>query len=115
MLDMVRSMMSQSGLPLSFWGFVLEAAALILNNCPSKSIEKIPYEVWHGKVPKISFLRVWGCKAYVKKLLHTSKLEPRSTKCIFIGYPKETKGYYFYIPSKNKIFIARTRIPSKGR
>ncbi len=110
LLDMVRSMMSHSGLPLSFWGYALEAALLILNRSPSKSVEKIPYEVWHGKVPKVSFLRVWGCKAYVKKLLHTTKLEPRSTECIFVGYPKETKGYYFYIPNENKIIVARNAV-----
>ena len=24
-----------------------------------------------------------------------------------MGYPKEKKGYYFYIPSENKVFVAR--------
>ena len=24
-----------------------------------------------------------------------------------MGYPKETKGYYFYLPSDNKVFVAR--------
>ncbi|GKC52781.1 retrotransposon protein, putative, ty1-copia subclass [Tanacetum coccineum] len=27
--------------------------------------------------------------------------------CIFIGYPKETMGYYFYFPHENKIIVAR--------
>nr|GEW30676.1 retrovirus-related Pol polyprotein from transposon TNT 1-94 [Tanacetum cinerariifolium] len=35
------------------------------------------------------------------------KLQQRSVKCIFIGYPKETMGYYFYFPPKNKIVVAR--------
>nr|GFD12676.1 retrovirus-related Pol polyprotein from transposon TNT 1-94 [Tanacetum cinerariifolium] len=34
-------------------------------------------------------------------------LEPRSIKCIFIGYPKETMGYSFYYPSENKVLVAR--------
>ena len=25
----------------------------------------------------------------------------------FVGYPKETKGYYFYNPSEHKVFVAR--------
>ena len=29
---------------------------------------------------------------------------------LFIGYPKETKGYYFYNASENKVFIARNSI-----
>src|SRR4051812_26002275 len=48
-----------------------------------------------GKKQKLSFLKVWGCDAYVKKL-QPDKLEPKSEKCVFIGYPKETVGYTFY-------------------
>jgi transposase InsO family protein len=36
LLDMVRSMMSQADLPLSFWGYALETAAFTLNRVPSK-------------------------------------------------------------------------------
>ena len=25
----------------------------------------------------------------------------------FVGYPKETKGYYFFDPQENKVFVAR--------
>ena len=38
LLDMVRSMMSLIGLPLSFWGYALETVAFTLNRAPSKSI-----------------------------------------------------------------------------
>nr|GFC68819.1 putative retrotransposon Ty1-copia subclass protein [Tanacetum cinerariifolium] len=34
------------------------------------------------------------------------KLDPRSFKSIFVGYPTETMGYSFYSPSKNKVFVA---------
>ncbi|KAJ9546934.1 hypothetical protein OSB04_019477 [Centaurea solstitialis] len=37
----------------------------------------------------------------------TEKLKPKSDKCIFVGYPKNTLGYYFYSPSENKVFVAR--------
>ena len=45
LLDMVRSMMSQTDLPISFWGYALETAAFILNRIPSKVVEKTPYEI----------------------------------------------------------------------
>ena len=35
------------------------------------------------------------------------KLEPKSEKCVFIGYPKETVGYTFYHRSEGKIFVAK--------
>src|SRR3954471_2173410 len=106
LLDMVRSMMSLTDLPLSFWGYALDTAAFTLNRAPSKSIETIPYELWFGKKLKLSFLKVWGCEAYVKKL-QPDKLEPKAEKCVFIGYPKETIGYTFYHISKGKNFIAK--------
>jgi transposase InsO family protein len=44
LLDMVRSMMSLTDLPLSFWGYALETAAFTLNRAPSKSVKTTPYE-----------------------------------------------------------------------
>ena len=76
-------------LPLSFWGYALEAASFNLNRAPSKSVEMTPYELWFGKKPKLSFLKVWGCDAYVKKF-QPDKLVHKSRKCVFIGYPNET-------------------------
>ena len=93
-------MMSLTNLPLSFWGNALETTAFTLNRAPSKSVETTPYELWFSKKPKLSFLKVWGCDAY------PDKLKPKSEKCVFIGYPKETVGYTFYHRFESKIFVA---------
>nr|GEY14090.1 zinc finger, CCHC-type [Tanacetum cinerariifolium] len=58
LLDMVRSMMSQTTLPKSFWDYALETATRILNMVPTKKVKKTLYEVWHRKAPKLSYLRV---------------------------------------------------------
>nr|GEW88987.1 hypothetical protein [Tanacetum cinerariifolium] len=44
--------------------------------------EKTPYEVWHGQALKLSYLKVWGCEALVKRdtLTKPDKLEPKSIK-----------------------------------
>ena len=78
----------------------------MLKRAPSKSVETTPYELWFSKKHKLSFFKVWGCDAYVKKF-HPDKLKPKSEKCVFIGYPKETVGYTFYHRSKGKIFFAK--------
>ncbi|KAK8624593.1 hypothetical protein V6N13_089485 [Hibiscus sabdariffa] len=105
LLDMVRSMLSHNDLSNTFYGYALETDAFTLNRVPSKSVQKTPYEMSTGKRPNMSFMKIWGCKAYVKHQMST-KLEPKSEKCTFVGYPKETKGYYFY--NENKVFVART-------
>ena len=99
-------MISLTDFPLSFWGYVLETAAFTLNRAPSKSVETTSYELWFGKKPKLSFRKVWGCDTYVKRL-QPDKLEPKSEKCVFIGYPKKTIGYTFYHRSEGKIFVAK--------
>ncbi|GJX83504.1 retrotransposon protein, putative, ty1-copia subclass [Tanacetum coccineum] len=106
LLDMVRSMMNLTTLPLFFWDYALESATRILNMVPTKKVDKTPYELWYGKVLNLSYLKVWGCEALVKRDT-PDKLQQRSVKCIFIGYPKETMGYYFYFPPENKIVVAR--------
>nr|GEZ30819.1 hypothetical protein [Tanacetum cinerariifolium] len=62
---MVRSMMNLTTLPLSFWGYALEAAARILNMVPTKKVDKTPYELWFGKVPNLSYLKDTQRKRWV--------------------------------------------------
>ena len=80
-----------------------------MNRVLLKAVEKTPYEIWNGKTPNLSFLKIWGCEAYVKCQI-LDKLAPKSNKCLFMGYPKETKGYYFYNASENKVFVARNGV-----
>ncbi|KAK9045981.1 hypothetical protein V6N11_051884 [Hibiscus sabdariffa] len=93
-------------------GYALETDAFTLNRVPSKSVQKTPHEMWNGKRPNMSFMKIWGCKAYVKHQMST-KLEPKSEKCTFVGYPKETKGYYFY-KREQSFCCSNWSIPLKG-
>ena len=34
------------------------------------------------------------------------KLGSRSDRCLFVGYPKESKGYYFYLAEEQKLFVS---------
>ncbi|KAL0349771.1 UNVERIFIED_CONTAM: Retrovirus-related Pol polyprotein from transposon TNT 1-94 [Sesamum radiatum] len=104
LLDMIRSMMSFTELPLSFWGYALETAARLLNIAPSKTVAQTPYQIWHDKPTSYKYLRVWGSPAYIKRLVG-DKLDSRSSLCRFIGYPKETVGYYFYDPTEQKLLL----------
>ncbi|GKC80470.1 retrotransposon protein, putative, ty1-copia subclass [Tanacetum coccineum] len=57
----------------------LETATRILNMVPTKKVDKTPYELWYGKVPNLSYLKVWGCVALVKRDT-LDKLQQRSLK-----------------------------------
>ena len=86
LLEKVRCLLISSGLQKSFWGeAILTAAHLIILSPFVRLSGKTPDFVWNGRKPDISYLRIFGCSAFVHQNL--DKLEPRSIKCVFIGYP----------------------------
>ena len=96
LLEMVRSMMAQAHLPITFWGDSLLTATFILNQVPTKSIASTLYELWTGRKPNLSVLKPWGCAAYVHDSSHKyEKLGPRGKKSIFMRYSDVSKGYVF--------------------
>ncbi|XP_070006106.1 uncharacterized protein [Nicotiana sylvestris] len=97
-------MLSYSDLLSSFWGYALETSNYILNLEPSKSVPSTPVELWTRCKPNLRHIRVWGCPAHVLKG-KTDKLESRTEVCIFIGYPKGTKGGLFYCPKEKKVIV----------
>ena len=40
----------------------------------------------------------------------SDKLGAKSDKCLFVGYPKKTIGYYFYNPLEQKMFVSKHAI-----
>ena len=109
LLDMVRSMMSYSSLPPSFWGYALQTAMYILNVVPSKSIPKTPLELWNGRKPVLRYFRIWGCPAHVLRG-KTGKLKSRTEVCLFVGYPKGIRGGLFSSPQDKKVIVSTNAI-----
>eukprot|EP00253_Pinus_taeda_P002983 PITA_02983 len=84
-------MLSGVGLGQEFWAEAVDIACYLVNRSPSSTLEdKTPQEVWAGKKPSLSHLRVFRCDAYVhvpKEKL--TKLDSKFEKCIFIGEVKD--------------------------
>ena len=110
MLDMVRSMMSHVDLPMSFWGYAMEMAALTLNRVPTKMVQKTSYEIWTEKRQSMSFLKVWGCEAFVKHVWNMPSLDQNQTIAILWGIRKKLRVTWFYNPAENKRVVARTAV-----
>ena len=66
---------------------------------------QIPQEIWTGSKPNYDKLRIFGCEAYT--LIPQDdrrKLEPRSRKCIFLGYgPHGEIKYRLWDPEHRQI------------
>ena len=58
LMDMVRSMLSNSPLPISLWMEALKTAVYLLNRIPTKAVPKTPLELWIGRKPSLRHLHV---------------------------------------------------------
>ena len=100
LVDMVRSMLSNSILPNFLWTGTLKTTVYILNCVPTKAVPKTPFELWKNWKPSLRHMRVWGCPSEVGIYNpHEKKLDPRTLSGFFIGYTETSKGYRFYCPS----------------
>ena len=96
LLDMVRLMMAQENLLISYWGDALLIVAYVLNRVPSKNVASTLYELWNNWKPNLTILQSWGSAAYIQNSSHKyGKLGHRGRKCIFIRYSEHCKGYVF--------------------
>ena len=60
-------------------------------------MEKTPYKLWHGKPPKISYLRVFGYKCFILNIKdHLHKFDAKAEEGIFLGYSTRSNTYRVY-------------------
>lgn len=106
-VDMGLSMLNHASVPSKYWDFAFEAAIHIINRLPTAILQnKSPWEVLFHSAPPITHLRTFGCAVFPNLRPYTKhKLEPRSSLCIFLGYPSGYKGYRCYSVAKQKFYI----------
>ncbi|GJX19059.1 retrovirus-related pol polyprotein from transposon TNT 1-94 [Tanacetum coccineum] len=65
---------------------------------------KTPMETWTGRQVNYSDLHIFGSHVYVMyNTQETTKLDPKSIKCLFLGYADEVKRYRLWDPTAHKI------------
>ncbi|KAF7840931.1 BURP domain-containing protein BNM2A-like [Senna tora] len=118
-----RALLFHAGLSSKFWGEAMLTATYIINKLPTRVLNwKCPFEVLMNKVPKYSLMKVFGCLAYATNTSpHKTKFDPRSKKCMFVGYAADCRGYKLFDLEEGNIFVSRDVVfyedsfPLKGR
>jgi hypothetical protein len=105
LMEKSRCMFSGAGLGKELWVEAVGTTCYLVNRSPSSTLdEKTPQEVWTGKKPSLTHLKVIGCEAYVYvPKENMSKLDKNVEKCIFIGYKDGLKGYKLWNPETKKV------------
>ena len=109
LVEAVRCMISDSGLPKSFWAEAISTANYVINRSPSAAIKsKTPYEMLNNVKPNVEHFKIFGCESFVHiPKDERSKLDSKSKKCIFLGYANKKKGFRLYDDVNKKILHSR--------
>src|SRR5271168_4227024 len=108
-VNKAEAMRHHAGLTTGFWVLSIDTATHIYNRTPTRVHKwQTPFEWWNGKKPDVSYLRTFGCKAFVH--VHKdnrNKLEPKAKIMTFVGYEPGSKGYHFWNRDERKLYLSR--------
>jgi hypothetical protein len=103
------SLLFQAFILARYWVEGLHTTTYLLNRLPTKAISTTSiYFTLHRVAPSYEHLCVFGCSYYPNlsaKVAH--KLAPRSTRCVFLGYSTDHKGYRCHDLTTNNIIISQ--------
>ena len=108
-MELTRSMLSHARMPNEFWAEAVNTSVYVRNRSPTAALNDItPYECVFKKKPDLSNLRVFGCITYTHiPDCHRKKLDEKSKKSIFVGYPEGVKGFKMYDLTSHKFIRSR--------
>ena len=94
---------------MHIWAEVARTIVYVQNHALHRINEnKTLEEVFSGKKPEVSHLRIFGCPVYIHILKEKrAKLDPSGKKGIFVGYSESSKAYRIYFLGFKKIDISR--------
>nr|KYP56919.1 Retrovirus-related Pol polyprotein from transposon TNT 1-94 [Cajanus cajan] len=108
-MEMVRCMLHEKGLPKEYWAEAANTAVFLLNRLPTKAVDgKTLFEVWYGYKPFLKNFKVFGCLCftYVPQIKR-DKLDKKAEPGVFVGYSSVSKDYTILQPHTKKILISR--------
>ena len=76
-----------------------------MNFIPSKLVPKTLIELWSSCKPNLKHIHNWGSPAHVLKS-KAKEIDSSSEVCVFVGYPKETRGSLFYSSQDRKVIVS---------
>ncbi len=100
-------MLFDAKLGYEHWADAASTATFVMNRSPSSHSSQTPWELFFGRKPDVSGMRVFGSKAYVhvpKQLRR--KLDSLSTAGTFVGYEPNSKAYRVLMDT-GKVQISR--------
>lgn len=109
LLEVARALLFNMHVPKRFWSDEVITACYLINRMPSYVLDGAStHSILFPSSPPFSLTqKIFGCVCYVHKLgPGFDKLDPRATKCVFMGYSRTKKGYRCYSPGLRRYFTS---------
>jgi hypothetical protein len=105
--EMCNCMIQSKGLSLNYWAKSINCANYIVNHTPTKALKNITQEeAWNKIKLEVNHFHVFDSLAWDHIPYEKRKaLQPKSEKCIFVGYSEDVRGYRILQPHSNEIII----------
>jgi hypothetical protein len=103
--EMGQTILIDSGLDMSFWGFSFLWAGNTLNRIPNKSSGLVtPFEAFHGYKPSFDRFRIFGEVGYLHiHVENRKKLDWRAIEGRVVANCDNSKGWLFWIKEDNSL------------
>jgi hypothetical protein len=108
-MEAVKTMIHDHDLPMWLWEEATMTAVYVQNRLSHSALGfKTPEEMFTGKKPEVSHLKIFGCPVFIHiPKEKRNKLEASGKKGIFVGYYEVSKAFRIYIPGHRHIEISR--------
>ncbi|OWY95087.1 polyprotein [Phytophthora megakarya] len=107
-MEKARSMLHYKGVSSLWWAEAVNTAVYLINRSTNTANSRTtPYELGFKTKPRMDHLRVFGSQGYAHvDDAKRTKLEPKSFRCMFLGYAENVKGYRVYDLDASKIMVS---------
>ncbi|GJZ01214.1 retrovirus-related pol polyprotein from transposon TNT 1-94 [Tanacetum coccineum] len=98
LIEVARTMLSASKLPLFFWAKAIATACYTQNRfILIMTHHKTAYHIINDRKPSIKHLHSFGCTSYlIRDGENLDKMKEKWDPCILVGYSTQSKGYHVY-------------------
>uniref|UniRef100_A0A2N9E3A6 Integrase catalytic domain-containing protein n=1 Tax=Fagus sylvatica TaxID=28930 RepID=A0A2N9E3A6_FAGSY len=109
LIQCALALLSESHLPMSYWSYAVSTAAHLINRLPTPILHnKTPYDMLFHTAPDLTYLKSFGCQCFpLLTPYRAHKLHPKTTPCVFLGYPTNSKGYLCLDPVTLRLYTSR--------
>ncbi|GMF37248.1 unnamed protein product [Phytophthora fragariaefolia] len=108
-MEKARSLLYYKGVSTGWWAEAVSTAVYLINRSSNAHADATPYELGFKVKPRMDHLRVFGSQGYAHiDDVKRTKLEPKSFRCMFLGYADNVKRYRMFDLERSKIMVSRS-------